>query len=78
MAFEQDTMPAWGGILTTSTTELDIADWKMQRVLSTPMDELNNILSRFIEFAKREKMKGKYFLKEDLMQAYVAINFLMG
>lgn len=63
----QDFGPEWEKIFVTALAKLDIMEDQLNVMPNVPMDELDCIMSRFIEFASKETDKGNTLLDESLL-----------
>lgn len=62
-----DQGPEWERIFATCTTDLALMEYKVEAAPSAPMEELDVIMSRFIEFAIQERDKWHTFLEDSLL-----------
>lgn len=59
--------PKWEMIFISSSAELEYVKDQLMIMPSVPMDEIDYIMSKFVEYASRERDKGNKLLDESLL-----------
>lgn len=62
----QKLMPEWENTLNACLDSLDVIDLQQDTLPSISMEELDSILARFLEYARRERDAGRNLLEDNL------------